>query len=154
MKELTKSLLDQLQHSAEVAVANGKPTGVTGEELSALVAAARERDELAALIQQTHGCHHGWVQDALRCQAAEKDRDELKARVAELERNREYAISLQQQMDRDAYAKGREDERAACVAWLRARAETALQNMDGGVVYRRLRAEAEAIERGEHVRGK
>lgn len=42
MIELTPGLLNQLLHSACVAVGNGKPTSVTGEELLALVSAARQ----------------------------------------------------------------------------------------------------------------
>lgn len=122
-----------------------------------LVAAARERDEMAAILAKVRRMAVGFgfqphagewvdderfvvllVSDAERAAAAEKERDELRNRVAELE----YAV---RHPDDPAYAKGREDERREVVAWLH---EPTRDHPDLSWYT----AIGDEIKRGEHVK--
>lgn len=128
MSKLTKERLERLDHALSVATKNGEtPVTVTHAELLALVAAARERDELLARVREAtaskggqhvgpSGSYHAL---ALRAAAAEKERDELRAKAAHLEKVIDDKHSQTVLSQADCYRKGREDERRDVVAWLR-----------------------------------
>lgn len=117
---------------------------IAGDQLrmrnEALEAAEKERDELAVSLKGVIAERDHFRDGIVK---AEQDSRELRAKVAELQRERGKQT---QQLVEDAHAKGRVDDRRDVVAWLR---ELGAKPQAGPVA-----AElGGGIERGEHVRG-
>lgn len=163
-------MLECLDRALAVSEANGRePIRVTHAELTALVAAARERDELEA-AHMADELHRTLADEKAKTLAAEKERDELRAKVAELVTRvaeldaelelsnrivREYEAADQSRLVpigafNGAHQQGRRAERAAIVAWLRESATE--EDWADPHMQDALSVETDRIERGEHVR--
>lgn len=157
--ELTEERLAELEALAGAVVGDitlcKMQAAVWPETLLALVAAARElrRIRNAPWYAFPAAKHAVDVARAER-DLLEKERDELRAKVTHLESVIDDKHSATVLGQADCYRKGREDERADVVAWLVGNFESygslSQEERDAVDV---TAAAAEAIERGEHVRG-